>query len=330
MKKGLLLMMLLLAAILLGAAAADTAVPSVTGKLKVTGSLLTDAQGNPVQLRGFSTHGLAWYPQYVNQALFRQLRQDFGCNAVRLAMYTAESGGYCTGGDREKLKQLILDGVRYAKEADLYVIVDWHILSDGDPNTWADQAVAFFDELSGLLADEPHVLYEICNEPNGSTAWADIRRYAERVIPVIRSHAPDAVIIIGTPEWCQRPEQAAADPITGWDNLMYSFHYYSATHGGQLRARLKKALDRGLPVFVTEFGVTEASGSGRYDFDEADRWADLLDERGVSYMMWALANKDELCCAIRSGCHKVMGLTWSDLTEGSQWMVRRLGGSLAE
>ena len=69
------------------------AAPSVCGKLSVKGTQLVDKNGNAVQLRGVSTHGLAWFPQYVNEDLFRELRQEWKANVVRLAMYTAESGG---------------------------------------------------------------------------------------------------------------------------------------------------------------------------------------------------------------------------------------------
>lgn len=96
-----------------------------SGGLRVSGTTLTDASGNAVQLRGVSTHGLAWFPEYVNKEAFETLRDDWGANVVRLAMYTEEYGGYCNGGDKEALKQLIDDGVSYATELGMYVIIDW-------------------------------------------------------------------------------------------------------------------------------------------------------------------------------------------------------------
>ena len=92
-------------------APASPAVPSVSGPLQVRGPKLCDAAGNAVQLRGVSTHGLAWFPEYVNEACFRLLRENWNVNAVRLALYTEESGGYCSGGDRNALKSLIDKGV---------------------------------------------------------------------------------------------------------------------------------------------------------------------------------------------------------------------------
>lgn len=184
--------------------------PSTTGALKVVGAQLTDAAGEPVQLRGVSTHGLAWYPQYVNQEFFTELREVWGANVVRLATYSAEEGGYATEtGDRAALNDLVVRGVQYAQAADLYAVVDWHTLSDANPltNQWA--AEEFFRSVSGALGDADNVIYEICNEPNGSTSWADIKAYAEAVIPIIRANDPDAVIVVGTPTWSQDLAAAA-------------------------------------------------------------------------------------------------------------------------
>ena len=251
--------------------ARPVASPSQNGALHVEGSQLVDAAGDPVQLRGVSTHGLAWYPQYVNEELFSELREDWGANAVRFALYSDEEGGYATDGRRVELNDLVLKGVEYATAADMYAIVDWHILSDGNPRTHAWAAKEFFKLVSARLADHDNVIYEICNEPNGKTTWADVKAYAAEIIPVIRANDPDAVIVVGTPTWSQDIQDAAADPLSE-DNVMYALHFYAATHQDDLRDRLKTAVEGGLPVFVTEFGICEASGAGEIDYESADEW----------------------------------------------------------
>lgn len=304
------------------------AAATASGALRVEGARLVDGDGRPVQLKGASTHGLAWFPGYVNEACFRELHDRWQMNAVRLAMYTAESGGYCSGGNREELKGLIRSGVEAAARQGMYAIIDWHILSDGNPNLHLEDAKAFFDEMSGEFAGCGHVLYEICNEPNGGTSWADIKAYAEEVIPVIRSHDSDAVILVGTPEWCQRIDEAAADPILGYDNLMYTFHFYAATHKEELRGRLSRALDAGLPVFVSEYGICDASGGGAIDEKQAEQWLDLLDERQVSWVVWNLSNKQETSALFQSSCNKLFGFGEEDLSSSGRWIYRRLTGAV--
>ena len=299
------------------------------GALHVQGTQLMDDFDQPVQLRGISTHGIAWFPQYINEELFHELHSDWHASVVRLAMYTAESGGYCTDGDPAYLKELIDQGIRSATQAGLYVIVDWHILSDNDPNQYKEEAIAFFREISARYADHTNVLYEICNEPNGDTSWQEIKDYALSVIPVIRENDSDAVILIGTPNWSQFVDQAAADPITEYDNLMYVLHFYAATHKQDLRDRMCNALDAGLPIFVSEYGICDASGNGALDLEEANAWVSLMNERGISHVAWNLSNKNESSAIIRSDCDKTASFTWNDLSPSGQWLHQMLSESAA-
>ena len=290
------------------------------GALRVSGTRLTDAAGKPVQLRGVSTLGLAWYPEYVDEAAFRTLRDDWGANTVRLAMYTCEEGGYMTGGDRAGLEALIDKGVKLCAALGMYVIIDWHILSDGDPNRHADAAEDFFRRISARYADQPHVLYEICNEPNGEeVTWPVVKRYAQRIVPVIRANAPDAVILCGTPCWSQFVDQAAADPVDD-KNLMYVLHFYAATHKDALRERAEAALAAGAPIFVSEFSICDASGDGAIDYESAAAWRALIEKHGLSYIAWSLSNRDESAALIRADCRKTAGWDDGDLTETGRWL----------
>ncbi len=305
----------------------ETGKTSALEALHVEGTALVDGNGNPVQLRGISTHGLAWFPDYVNEACFKQLHEEWGVDVIRLAMYTAEYGGYCTDGDRDALKKLVKDGVEYATNQNMYVIIDWHILSDGNPSTYKEDAKEFFAEVAEMYADYSNVLYEICNEPNGGTGWADIKAYAEEVIAVIRTYDEDGIILVGTPNWSQYVNEAAEEPITGYDNIMYTLHFYAATHKDSLRDAMKAAIDSGLPVFVSEFGICDASGNGAIDEAQADEWVRVMDEYGVSYVAWNLSNKAETSAIIDSGCNKTSGFSEEDLSSSGKWLYRMFTGS---
>lgn len=300
------------------------AYPSTSGKLKVSGSKLVDQNGNPVQLKGISTHGINIYSNYVNEACFKQFREEWNVNVMRLAMYTAENGGYCVGGNQEELKHVVRDGIQYATNQDMYVIVDWHILSDSNPLMYQNEAIAFFEEISSEYADYDNVIYEICNEPNSGTSWNDIKTYANAVIPVIRANDADAVIIVGTPNWSQYVNEAAADPITGYDNIMYTLHFYAATHKQELRDTMKAAIDAGLPIFVSEYGICDASGNGGLDYEQADLWVKEMNEYGISYLAWNLSNKDESSAILNNSCTKTSGFTDDDLNESGKWLKNML------
>ena len=290
------------------------------GALCVVGTNLVDKDGNPYQLFGMSTHGLSWFPEYVNADAFATLR-SWNTNCVRLAMYTAEYNGYCTGGDKEALKNTVKQGVEHATSQGMYVIIDWHILSDGNPMTYKEEAKAFFAEMSSLYKNRDNIIYEICNEPNGAD-WETIKSYAQEVIPVIRANDSNAVILVGTPEWCQQVDQAAASPL-GFDNIMYTLHFYAATHTDWLRQRAESAINSGLPIFVSEFGMCDASGNGGNDFGQASSWMELIGRYNLSYCCWNLANKAETSSIINSWCTKTSGWSDEDLSESGKWIVNQ-------
>ena len=274
---------------------------------------------NPFQLYGMSTHGIAWFPQYISRDTFCTLRDDWNTNCIRLAMYTDEYNGYCSGGNQEELKTLVKKGVDYATELGMYVIIDWHVLNDRDPHVHKTEALAFFKEISALYKDHDNVLYEICNEPNSGVSWDSIKAYAREVIPVIRANDEDAVIIVGTPTWSQDIDQAAASPLE-YDNLLYALHFYANTHTDWLRQRLEACIAQGLPVFVSEFGTCDASGNGGNNFDETSRWLEFLDRHQISYCCWNLANKAESSSAIAPGCGRLSGWSPEELSESGRWI----------
>lgn len=296
------------------------------GKLTLKGTDIVDKNGEKYQLKGVSTHGIAWFPEYVNKDAFRSVRDDMGANLIRIAMYSGENNGYCTGGDKKKLKDLMQTGVEAATELGMYVIIDWHVLGDLNPQTYKEEAKEFFREMSATYKDYDNVIYEICNEPNGGTTWADVKSYAEEVIPIIRENDKDALIIVGTPNWSQDVDIAAQDPITGYDNIMYAVHFYAATHTDNIRNKVTTALSKGLPIFVSEFSICDASGNGGIDYDQADKWFALINDNNLSYAAWSLCNKDETSALIKSSCTKTSGWTDDDLSETGIWLKKTIRG----
>lgn len=300
--------------------------PANSGKLHVDGTLIKNEKDETVQLKGLSTHGIAWFPDYINNDLFREFRKEWDCNVIRLAMYTEEYGGYVNGGDKKNLKRLIDNGVTYATDNDMYVIIDWHILSDGNPNKNKEEAKKFFDEMSGLYKEHDNVIYEICNEPNGGVEWSEIKAYAEEVIPVIRKNDKEAIIIVGTPNWSQYVDQAAANPIKGYENIMYALHFYADTHRDELRQTMENAILSGLPIFVTEYGVCDASGGGAINKDESAKWMSLLNKYSVSCCAWNISNKGETSAIFGTWTSKSSNFKEDDLTSSGKWIYSMLTG----
>lgn len=294
------------------------------GQLSVKGVDLVDKNGSKYQLKGVSTHGLQWFPQYVNEDTFKTLR-DWGANVVRLAMYTGENG-YCSGGSKADLEAKIDEGVKAASELGMYVIIDWHILSDGNPNTYKDEAVKFFNRMSKKYSKNVNVIYEICNEPNGGVDWNTIKTYADTIISTIRKNSPNAIILVGTPTWSQDVDAVAANPVANKKNVMYTLHFYAGTHKDNIRNKLTTARNDGTPVFISEFSICDASGNGGIDYTSANAWKKLINDNNVSYVGWSLCNKAETSALIASSCSKLSGWSDSELKETGKWLRNFIAG----
>lgn len=299
------------------------------GQLSVKGTDIVDESGSKYQLKGVSTHGITWFPDYVNKDAFQSIRDDWDANLVRLAMYTdtGDSNGYCSGGDKDSIRGIVDAGVTAATELGMYVIIDWHILNDNNPNSHIDDAKEFFDDVSAKYSSNHNVIYEICNEPNGGTSWSDIKSYAEIIIPVIRKNDKNAIIIVGTPNWSQDVDIVSEDPITGYDNIMYAVHFYAATHKDDLRNKVKTAISNGLPVFVSEFSLCDASGNGGIDYDSSDVWFDLINDNNLSYASWSLCNKNETSALIKPDSTATSTITIDDLSDTGKYVRDKILGN---
>nr|WP_290462150.1 glycoside hydrolase family 5 protein [Acutalibacter muris] len=241
----------------------------------------------------------------------------FGANLFRVAMYTGENG-YLS--QPEKIKEQAVTAIDAAIKQDMYVIIDWHILSDGNPMDHIKESKAFFTEIAKRYKDEPAVIYEICNEPNGGADWKrDIKPYAQELVKTIRGQSEKGVILIGSSTWSQDVHLAAADPVDG-ENLMYTLHFYAGTHGQWLRDRADAALKAGLPLFVSEWGTSSADGSGGVFPEESKKWLDFLDKKGISWANWSLCDKSETSAALKPGTSPNKSWTRNDLSESGKFV----------
>ena len=289
--------------------------PSINGKLHVEGNVLRDSRGNLAILKGTSTHGIIWYPQFVNKSLFKQLSREWNTNLIRLAMYSYD---YIPG-DRQTTLKILREGIEYAIANDMYVIVDWHILKDNNPNQHLAEAVEFFNMMAKEYANVPNVIFEICNEPNGDCTWDDIKEYASIIIPIIRRHNPEAIILVGTPNYSREIQFASHDPLS-FDNIMYTFHFYATSHLDEFRNKLRTVVGEGTPIFISESGLCEESGDGPIDIESVRKWNSLVDSLNLSYAVWSLSNKDEGTAIIKANSRAIEYLNDEDLSPSGKFV----------
>lgn len=273
----------------MGSAAASAETPvGRSGQLRVCERQLCDSAGEPVQLRGMSTHGLQWYADCVTGESLDVLAYEWGADVLRISMYVQE-GGYET--DPAGFTATVNEIVELATARGLYAIIDWHLLDPGDPHANLDRARTFFTQVAAQHRDKPNVLYEIANEPSG-VHWNTIKSYADQTIPVIRAQDPDGIVLVGTEDWSslgasgdgEGVARILANPVDA-ANVMYTFHFYAASHGDYYLDTFREAVER-LPMFVTEFGTQEYTGDGPNDFATAQRYLGLMAQHRVSWVNW--------------------------------------------
>ena len=282
---------LLIALILLLSISASAQFVKTNGQLRVEGTQLVNEQGEDIVLRGMSFGWHSLWPRFYTKGSVKWLKNDWNCTVVRAAM-GIEHGSISYLKRPEYSTQVVETVVDAAIKQDLYVIIDWH--SHG---LVLEEAKKFFDKMSKKYGKYPNVIYEIFNEPDHQT-WEEVKAYSEEVISVIRKNDPDNIILVGNPHWCQDVHLAAADPIKGYENLMYSMHFYAATHKKWLRDRVDEAMKDGLPIFVSECAGMEATGDGPIDYKAWQEYVDWMEEKKISWVFWSISDKYETCSTL--------------------------------
>ena len=299
---------------------------AINGQLHVCGTYLCNQYDKPIQLRGMSSHGIQWFSQCLSDTSLNVLANEWKADLLRIAMYVQEKG-YET--NPSGFTSMVNTYVDMAEARGMYALIDFHTLTPGDPNYNLDRAKTFFAAVAARNAAKKNVIYEIANEPNG-VSWASIKSYAEQVIPVIRAADPDAVVVVGTRAWSSlgvsegASETEVVNSPVNATNIMYTFHFYAATHGDNYRQTVSRAAAK-LPLFVTEFGTVTASGNGTFDQASSTAWLNLLDQLKISYANWTFSDAAESSAAFNSGtCAAGSYSGTSSLTQSGAFLRGRI------
>ncbi|HMO60573.1 MAG TPA: glycoside hydrolase family 5 protein [Ferruginibacter sp.] len=283
-----------------------TAQPVVQhGKLKVKGTQLTNQYNKPVILNGMSFGWSCFHPRFYTAGAVAWLHKDWNCNVIRAAMGIEPNNGYLQ--DSAKSVQLIRTVVEAAIKEGVYVIIDWH-----SHNINLKEAKAFFAQMAKDYHQYPNIIYEIFNEPDDET-WPKVKAYSIEIIKTIRTYDKENIILVGSPHWDQDIHLPAEDPIIGFDNLMYTVHFYAATHKQWLRDRTDEAIAKGIPVFISESAGMEATGDGPLDEAEWAKWIEWMQLRKLSWITWSVSDKDETCSVLKTSASATGGWKEEDL-----------------
>ena len=308
------------------------------GLIKAAGNKIVDRTGAPVQLVGMSLFWSVWGGErYFNKEVVDWLVSDWKCSLVRAPLAVEPVGGYLNYADLARMR--LRDVVEAAIANGVYVLIDWH---EEHADQHVEQARVFFEDMARNYGDTPNVIFEIWNEPAGKMepipTWPQIKAYAEAIIPVIRKHSPN-LIVVGTPEWSQRVDLAADDPVAG-TNIAYTLHFYAGSHGRDLRDKADYALGKGVALFITEWGTTVADGGSqdkRVYTEAAAEWLRWAGQNQLSWANWSVMDKDEASAILPPDPGDEDGLPkaapdqghWplAHLSESGRWVREQIRGA---
>ena len=290
------------------------------GNLRVEGNRIVDQHGDATQLRGMSFFWSQWMGQFYNKKAVKWLVDDWKVTVVRAAMGVrheeSKSGYIYDGSEKNKVKVV----VEAALKEGIYVIIDWH---DHFAFENEKESQKFFEDMARTYGQYPNVIYEIYNEPQ-RISWSEIvKPYAQKIVKAIRAIDKDNLIIIGTPAWCQDVDEAAKSPVEG-ENLVYALHFYASSHGVDIREKAIFAMNKGIPLFVSEFGTCLASGNGFLDSLETEAWFKFMDQHKLSWCNWSIADKKETASVLVPGARYFGQWQQKDLTRSGRIIRSKL------
>ena len=291
------------------------------GALKVESNQIVNQHGLPPQLRGLSFSWSLWGgKKYYNEDVVDWLCHDFKVTLIRASMGVQPDGGYLS--DPEGQKKLMIEVIDQAIKNGIYVLIDWH---DHNAEKHLTEAKGFFADMAKKYNGVPNVIYEIWNEPERQS-WEVIKSYAESVIQEIRKYDADNLIVVGSSHWDQDVDEAAANSISGYKNICYSFHFYASdpNHQEALQAKADLAIQRGISLFVTEWGVGESNGDGVFDHQKTNMWMEWMEKNKLSWANWNITDKKETTALLQPGASEKGGWSLVDLTESGKYMREKL------
>lgn len=243
--------------------------------LHVEGNKIKDPTGHTVVLRGISLIDLGFtegrqggvsnmIDRLTNKSDPQGASPGWYPRIVRLPIDPPDSvSGYphrWKANDDSFYNNLLRPVVDYCAAKGLYVIIDWHYCTD----TWTKvaQTSEFWRDMAPRFAGDSHVLFELFNEPINDVGdslqkWQSVKADMQSWVRIVRDSAPDNLILVGGPQWCQVLAPQATDPIAG-RNLVYVAHVYPSHWLGNnqwIRSQIETCAAV-FPVLMTEWGFT--------------------------------------------------------------------------
>lgn len=274
-------------------------------KISVEGKNIVTNNGEVIRLKGVSFSDPdklekdgQWNKRYFQEA------KNWGCNVVRFAIHptAVNNRGW------DAYFKLVDQGVRWATELEMYVIIDWHSIGNLNTekytnkmyNTTWDETLKFWETTAKRYKGNPTVaVYELFNEPTdeggklGELTWNTWRQTLEKLIDKITAIDNEKIILVAGMNWGYFLDEVLENPVDR-KNVAYSSHPYPQKREKPWEPQWEKdwgkVADK-YPIIATEFGFMGADERGAHipcisDESYGEAIINYFDKKGISFTIW--------------------------------------------
>jgi aryl-phospho-beta-D-glucosidase BglC (GH1 family) len=281
-------------------------------RVSVQGNRFVTADGKTIVFRGLDASDpdkLERNDQW-NRG-YHEAAKSWGANIIR---YPVHPAAWRIRGKESYLK-LLDQGVGWARETGLYVIIDWHSMGnlcaglfapgyselypDRLYNTTQQETLEFWTTMAKHFAGDATVaFFELFNEPAlggklGDCSWGQWRELMEQIIVAIRANGGTAVPLVAGFNYGYDLTPVVTAPIRA-EGIGYVSHPYPMKRKAPWEDQWTK--DWGFvaekyPVFATEVGFCSADDKKAHipvigDETYGDALTAYCAKKGISYSVW--------------------------------------------
>ncbi|MBN1764491.1 MAG: cellulase family glycosylhydrolase [Sedimentisphaerales bacterium] len=254
--------------------------------LHADGNRIKDPAGNVVVLRGVDLIDIGFLEEWQGGVINMIDALTDPCDpqgnytgwntrVLRLAIVPADADGAGSWpnrfdpGNNDFYNTILRPAVDYCASKGVYAIIDWHYVDDTFAHV--ETTSAFWEYMAPRFANDSHVIFELYNEPinnvgNDTNDWLSVRTDMQTWIDIVRTYAPNNLILVAGASYSQIIGPAATYPVSdpvGSNNIAYVSHLYP---GHWLNQWLSSWYKNNVttcaavhPVFMSEWGFSQSS-----------------------------------------------------------------------
>jgi len=274
-------------------------------RITVEGNQFVNESGKTIILRGLNTSDpdkLA-NEQHWNKPYFQEMK-NWGATVVRFPIHPT---AWKKRGPKAYLR-LLDDGIQWASELGMYVILDWHSIGNLKVEKYQapmyetdlSQTLKFWKKIAKRYGNNPTVaFYELFNEPTlqggklGACTWTEWKVIMEQIIATIRKKGGKGVPLVAGFNWAYDLTAAKNNPINA-EGIGYVSHPYPQKREKPWADKWTAdwgAMKEKYPIILTEVGFCEPTAKGAHipvisDESYGKAITNYCDDHDISYVVW--------------------------------------------